>query len=200
MVLLAGPGTARAAASCAGQNKPITAESLLRAERTMLCLVNVYRTDEGLNALAHDSSLRRAARGHGEDMVARQYFSHTSPEGRDPHDRAVAAGYPSDAGVGENIAADSSATPQSLFTLWRESSSHNENMLDPGWATAGMGLAAGIPEPPGPDGATGTQLFGTARTGAMLPVPRQGCLERRPRSQRRSSPSSGGTAPSPIVR
>lgn len=164
---LGAPPGAGAAERCSGQDEPIVAGNIAPSERTLLCLVNVYRAASGLPVLAHDPSLRTAARGHSEDMVSRGYFSHTSPDGSGPRERAIAAGYPSDAGIGENIGADQGATPRRMFQGWRESPGHNANLLHPDWVTAGMGFAVGTPPPlESPNGATGTQLFGTADTGA----------------------------------
>jgi len=44
-----------------------------------------------------------AATLHSQDMLNRDYFSHTNPDGLDPADRATNAGYPTTS-VGENIA------------------------------------------------------------------------------------------------
>src|SRR5690606_12028464 len=43
--------------------------------------------------LQMDSSLRCSARMHSKDMVDRDYFSHTNPEGDGPRPRMEAAGY-----------------------------------------------------------------------------------------------------------
>ena len=164
---LVAPASAGAAERCRGEDDPIVAGNIAAFERTLLCLVNVYRAASDLSVLAHDPSLNAAARDHSEDMVSRRYFSHTSPNGSGPRDRATAAGYPSDAGIGENIGADQVATPQRMFRSWRKSPGHNANLLHPDWVTAGMGYAVGTPPPiESPNGATGTQLFGTADTGA----------------------------------
>lgn len=43
--------------------------------------------------LAPDQILIQAAGGHSQDMLNRDYFSHTSPEQKSPTDRASALGY-----------------------------------------------------------------------------------------------------------
>ena len=104
-------------------------------------------------------------------MVKRDYFDHTSPDGRGPTQRARAAGYPS--GVGENIAYSSDATIRTLFDLWKGSSGHNQNMLGTSYRATAVGLAVG--RPGGGYGITGGQLFGSsgANTGETgLPAPR----------------------------
>ena len=129
-------------------------------ERSLLCLTNLHRARNGLGALKRDTRLGAAARAHSADMVARNYFDHFTPEGTSPSDRARAAGYPG--GAGENLAAlGGGATAFALFDGWRRSAGHNQNMLNPPYVTAGMGVAPGFPGRPGV-GATGTQMFGFA--------------------------------------
>jgi len=49
--------------------------------------------DEGLPPLAWDDKLAQAALEHGNDMIARLYYSSQSPEGDSPGDRIRSAGY-----------------------------------------------------------------------------------------------------------
>jgi hypothetical protein len=56
--------------------------------------------------LAFDLRLVEAARLHSQDMNARAYFSHITPEGYDPGQRMAAAGFPW-TGYGESLAAGS---------------------------------------------------------------------------------------------
>jgi uncharacterized protein YkwD/uncharacterized membrane protein required for colicin V production len=56
-------------------------------EAEMLKLVNRERRKQNLPALQADTALTRVARLHSADMFRRAYFSHYSPEGRDPFDR-----------------------------------------------------------------------------------------------------------------
>jgi hypothetical protein len=165
---------ARASGRCVGQDDPINAGNRARAERSLLCLVNIHRAEAGVDSVTMDGSLRSAARSHSVDMVATNYFSDDGGAGG-PFDRAVAAGYPSDSVVEESIVLDPKATPYSLFSAL-VGSAHNENIVAPGWLTAGIGVAVGHPaawnpqtrtqENAGPGGATATLLFGSARTRA----------------------------------
>jgi uncharacterized protein YkwD len=163
LLLLAAPAAA-AEDRCRAQGVQVTAPAdVERAERSLLCLVNVHRAADGLRVLASEPDLAAAARAHSEDMVARGFFDHYDPDKRGPQDRAEAAGY--SGGVGENIAWSSGdRSPLSFFTLWRESPGHNENMLREDYAVAGMGFAVGTPYRG--DGLTGTQMFGLESTGA----------------------------------
>ena len=108
-------------------------------------------------------------------MVARGYFSHTTPEGSDPGDRAAAAGY--SPFVGENIAASGQGTAISVFSLWRSSPGHNANLLG-SYVATGLGVAPGFPS--GRGGITATQMFGRdaaqgSDTGLALYYPNQRC-------------------------
>jgi hypothetical protein len=107
--------------------------------------------------LSIDTRLAKAARAHSADMVARGYFSHVTPEGLGPSERAAAAGYSS--GAAENIAAaGGSTTPFALFELWRTSPEHNTNMLNGTYTAGGFGIVR--QRPGGGSGVTGTQMFG----------------------------------------
>ncbi len=154
---------AQAALPCPGETIKITASNVRAAEETLLCLVNGYRADNGLPALAVDPALEQAARSHSEDMATRDYFSHNSPEGVTPFERAIAAGFPEGAGTGENISFAAPATPQEFLSAWKASPSHNAGMLDTDWALTGMGLAAAK------GGAYATQMFGVSRETAPGP-------------------------------
>jgi Cysteine-rich secretory protein family len=175
VALLAFGGGTAAAEGCLHQDEAVTGSNQARAERSLLCLANAVRVRSGLAALAADPRLNTAARAHSADMVARGYFSHTTPEGSDPSDRAAAAGY--SPFVGENIAAASRGTAISVFSLWRASPGHNANLLG-SYSATGLGVAPGYPD--GGRGITATQMFGRAPaqgkdTGLDLYYPNEGC-------------------------
>jgi hypothetical protein len=54
-------------------------------------------------AVAVNATLTQTAREHSQDMLARNYFEHNTPEGITPFQRIQAAGYPFTA-AGENLA------------------------------------------------------------------------------------------------
>lgn len=64
--------------------------------------INRIRIQHGLNSVEKSSELAAIALGHSRDMARRGYFSHDSPEGRAPQDRAEAAGYTCRVPVGGN--------------------------------------------------------------------------------------------------
>lgn len=171
-ILIWAPTSASAlSASCPNENTVINASNTASAETSLVCLVNTYRQDSGLNALARDGRLDLASRRHSQDMVNRDYFDHTAPApapyGADPWDRAAAAGFPTSQGfdISENIACADPATPMEIFESWRTSSAHNSNMLRAKWVLTGMGIVADAPTDCGGSGATATNMFSIAAAG-----------------------------------
>ncbi|NET86188.1 MAG: CAP domain-containing protein [Moorea sp. SIO1F2] len=67
--------------------------SLSGLEQEIHRLVNQDRKTYSLLQLFLDSDLSEIARKHSQDMANRKFFSHQTPEGKSPTDRAIAAGY-----------------------------------------------------------------------------------------------------------
>jgi uncharacterized protein YkwD len=156
---LAAPSGAVAQEQCLFQGVKASAATAGKVERSLLCLTNVHRLRNGVEALRRDTRMAAAARAHSDDMVVRGYFDHSNPEGDGPSERVRAAGYPS--GAGENIASNFTGSAFSLFDQWRNSSGHNQNMLSSDYDAAGFGVARGQPGR-ARGGVTGTQDFGSA--------------------------------------
>ncbi|WP_141725024.1 CAP domain-containing protein, partial [Streptomyces niveus] len=113
------------------------------------------RTAAGLRPLAGDPRLTVAAQAHSDDMVARGFYSHTSPDGRQPWDRAAAAGC-SHRGIGENIACGQRSAAE-VVRGWMDSPGHRANILKPDFTHIGIGLRGG-----GEMATYWTQLFGAS--------------------------------------
>lgn len=107
----------------------------------MLEQVNAERRAAGVEPLTADPRLDAAAQKHAEDMLARVFYNHISPEGTTPRQRVQAAGYLADA-VGENIAAGH-FTVEAALDAWLHSSGHRRNILDPRFRNLGVGIAVG---------------------------------------------------------
>lgn len=58
------------------------------AEVELFKLVNEERKKQGLHLLTYNAKLRDLARYHAEDMLKNGYFSHISPDGKTPANRA----------------------------------------------------------------------------------------------------------------
>jgi len=106
------------------------------AETEVTRLTNVERAKAGCGALRIDARLTAAAEAHSRDMVDRDYFSHTSPDGKGPGDRAAAAGYPQ--WSGENIAAGY-PTPEAVVRGWMNSPGHRANIVNCQSKATGVG-------------------------------------------------------------
>ena len=92
-------------------------------------------------ALDYNSLLERAAQGHAADMASKNYFSHTSLDGRTFSQRITAAGYAWRT-AGENIAAGY-ATPEAVVQGWLQSPGHCANIMNPAFKEIGVGYSYG---------------------------------------------------------
>lgn len=116
---------------------PPAGSTSITAEVTRL--TNVERAKAGCGAVRTEPKLAVAALAHSRDMVDRDYFSHDSPDGKGPGDRATAAGYPN--WSGENIAKgypDAAAVVQG----WMNSPGHKANILNCSSKATGVGYDA----------------------------------------------------------
>jgi uncharacterized protein YkwD len=161
LLVCAAPAGAQAPRpSCPGAD--VSAERAPAAARdAVLCIVNAERAARGLPLVARDGRLETAAQGHSDDMAARGFFAHDTPEGRSVADRADAVGYPYQV-LSENIA-QGQPTPRRAMTDWMRSTGHCTGVLEPTVAHLGVGLAAA-----GKAGMTWTQNFGLTRD---MPAP-----------------------------
>lgn len=132
LVLIAAATVVAARSDEATATTPLTSE-----ETTLLALINNYRQQNGMAALAIDSELQDAAEWMSLDMGANAYFSHTDSLGRNPIDRMSAFGYTYTTWKGENLAAGTSSA-QTAFDLWKASSGHNGNMLGAYYRVVGI--------------------------------------------------------------
>nr|QXL90813.1 sigma-70 family RNA polymerase sigma factor [Streptomyces sp.] len=120
----------------------------------VIALVNTERSKAGCGPVSSNSKLATAATNHSADMAARDYFDHTSPDGKDPGDRITAAGYRWST-YGENIARGQQ-TPASVMDSWMNSEGHRANILNCSFKELGVGIHNGS------GGPWWTQAFGTA--------------------------------------
>jgi uncharacterized protein YkwD len=101
-------------------------------------LVNAERAKVGAPPLAVDADAEEAAKAHTDDMVARAFFDHITPEGWTPADRLRAAQASSYTTVAENIA--QAADPASAMQSWMNSPGHRANILNPALTHIGVGI------------------------------------------------------------
>ncbi|MFJ6657200.1 CAP domain-containing protein [Streptomyces sp. NPDC091377] len=133
--------------------RPFTPAGLARTAAEVVGLTNRERLAAGLRPLAPDPPLTAAAQAHSADMVGRDFYSHTAPDGGRPWDRAEAAGARRRS-IGENIACGQRSAAE-VVTGWMNSPGHRANILKPDFTHIGIGLAGG-----GRAGMYWTQVFG----------------------------------------
>jgi hypothetical protein len=102
----------------------------------LLSIINQYRRDNGLGPLAISQTLGAAAQHHSLDMATTRTLSHTLSDGTTWSQNIVNHGYPY-SGRGENIAWGLT-TAEQAFGWWKNSPSHDANMLYPSFTVAGI--------------------------------------------------------------
>jgi uncharacterized protein YkwD len=122
-------------------------------ERRIFLLTNEARRKNHLPPLDWDKSLAAKARDKSDDMLKKNYFSHTSPEGKTIKDRIQEekpASYRTISRIGENIymgsrfdyTVDIKTQARMIVDGWMTSPGHRKNMLDPRYTHIGIGVAA----------------------------------------------------------
>jgi uncharacterized protein YkwD len=110
---------------------------------TLISLINNARNSNGLPSLSLNPTLNGIAKIRCDDMIARDYFSHVSPDGKDI--KAILA----ESGVmykitGENLQycfPPSMAGPELFFNSWMDSEIHRANILGSGYTQIGIALS-----------------------------------------------------------
>ena len=91
--------------------------------------------------LIWNDNLEHAAKGHALDMSEKNYFSHTSKNGRSMSDRALDAGYGfkgyKSYTVGENIAQGQMSIAE-VMNGWLHSEGHCRNLMNPAFKEVGI--------------------------------------------------------------
>lgn len=124
----------------AGQKITIPdAAPLASYEAEVIRLINLERTNRGLPALATNWQLSRVARYKSQDMIDKNYFSHTSPTYGSPFTMMQSFGLRFSAAA-ENIAYGQ-RTPQEVVNAWMNSAGHRANILSKSYTQTGVGAA-----------------------------------------------------------
>lgn len=134
------PPTRPTTTSGAQPTKSPTSTGAAAFEDRVLVIVNNERAAAGCGPVRADSPLRDLARAHSKDMADRDYFSHNTPEGKTPWDRASAAGV--NYLAAENIARGQQ-TPESVMDAWMNSDGHRRNILNCSFTKLGVGVQTG---------------------------------------------------------
>lgn len=107
-------------------------------------LTNQQRTSEHLAPLSDNPLLDQAAQAKAEDMAAKGYFAHTSPDGKTPWYWLDQAGYNYDY-AGENLAVDFTDSSD-VTQAWMNSPAHRANIEKASYTEVGTGVATGVYE------------------------------------------------------
>jgi len=105
----------------------------------LLTATNTQRANNGIAALTLNTQLNAAAQAKANDMVARNYWSHNTPDGQEPWVFIDAQGY-TYTKAGENLAYGFD-TSNATVIGWMNSPSHRANMLDSTFTEVGFGFA-----------------------------------------------------------
>ena len=134
---------------------------------SIIAFTNEERASYSLTTLTPNATLEKAAQRKAEDMAAKGYFAHVSPNGKEPWDWLKEERYDYQF-AGENLAVnffDSSA----VVHAWMDSPSHKANIVKPVYAEIGIGVAQGTYE--GRQTTFVVQFFGTPRASAVAVTP-----------------------------
>jgi uncharacterized protein YkwD/uncharacterized membrane protein required for colicin V production len=111
-----------------------------QAQQQMFKLVNNERTSRGIAALSFSGALTAVGTAHCEDMFAKGYFSHNTPEGLTPFDRMAQNN------ITFNFAGENLALAPSVDLAMKgliQSPGHKENILSKDFRKIGIGVATG---------------------------------------------------------
>jgi hypothetical protein len=104
-------------------------------------LTNASREGASENDLSLNEKLSRAAENKASDMIAKNYFSHTSPEGVTPWKWIDAEDYDYSY-AGENLAMDFQSA-EKMEDAWMKSPTHRANILNEKYKDIGVAVKSG---------------------------------------------------------
>lgn len=121
------------------QRRGVLAYATNVSKDDLLAATNLQRERNQSNDLTINSELSAAAQAKANDMTSRNYWSHNTPDGKEPWVFINATGYKYQK-AGENLAYGF-ATSKDTITGWMNSPSHRENLLDKDFTEVGFGFA-----------------------------------------------------------
>jgi len=122
-------------------DKTVELSNIEEVRAKLLARVNEERERAGLAPVGPDPLLEETARRHAQDMLARSYYGHDSPEGSTALERSKAAGY-KPRFVGENVARGQ-YSPEEVMDGWMGSEKHREHILGKLFTDVGAAVAIG---------------------------------------------------------
>lgn len=150
LILLAGPGV-YIYSNLTGKNSTfypsltssvsISKENPNQMKTNIFTLVNNERAKAGLKPLVESQVLDTSTTNKANDMFAKNYWAHVSPEGNTPWVLFGNVGYSYNF-AGENLAKDYFSGGETV-TGWMNSPGHKENILNPNYTETGIAVVDG---------------------------------------------------------
>ena len=109
---------------------------------TLVEAMNRERAAHGLGPLRLNTKLSLAAEDRIDDMFAKRYFAHVSPDGIDPFEWVLQRGYRYRL-IGENLAVGYRGL--AVVDGWMRSPGHRENILQRGFDEVGIAVVDASP-------------------------------------------------------
>jgi uncharacterized protein YkwD len=120
---------------------PVEGGHLEPLERDLWWAVNRERMKNRLPTLGMDGALLRASKDRSKDMIDRNYFSHTTPEGKTFGDLLREKGIVQpNVYVGEAIARTATGGASDILKAWLESPTHRQVLMSPYAKRVGLGM------------------------------------------------------------
>lgn len=109
---------------------------------SLLKETNEVRSENGISELEYNDLLGEAAQHKADDMVKRDYWSHDTPDGKQPWQFINEEGYKYSV-ASENLAFGFNSGGEAI-EAWMKSDSHRKAMLDVGVDEVGFGVSTGL--------------------------------------------------------
>lgn len=126
------------------KEEPLNTYSAVSVEG-IVAFTNQERAARRVGKLTVDPQLMKMAEKKVDDMFARQYFAHESPNGDNVEELADSVGYRY-LFVGENLALGKFRTSAEIVAAWMKSPGHRENLLKTQYEQIGVAARTGIYE------------------------------------------------------
>jgi hypothetical protein len=133
----------------------------------LVSLTNDDRSANGIGALKENALLDAAAQEKANDMAAKGYFSHVTPDGKTPWYWLDRVGYKY-VYAGENLAVDFTDSTD-VEKAWMNSPTHRANIVKAQYTEVGIATANGTFE--GHPATFVVQFFGSPEAAAVAPKP-----------------------------
>jgi len=104
-------------------------------------LINDYRDQHGLSELSYNSTLAETADAKSRDIIIRDYWAHTAPDGYGFKNLLASSDYKYKI-AGENLAFGYE-TSKEVIQAWIDSPTHNAVLLHPDFKDIGIGVETG---------------------------------------------------------